>query len=455
MNNSSENRRFETNVPADNESAEQELLPAEPMDRIASVDALRGLVILLMVFVNDVAGVKTAPAWLKHVSARADGMTLPDMVFPAFLFIMGMSVPLALGRALARGQSKIRLFSKVLTRTLTLLVMGVLMVNMEQHNPGYRGLWGLLAYPAIFMAFLVIPPSPERKRKIFMIVRVIGFAALAVLALVYRTADGKHLVLGPIFDQSDTIWLRHSWWGILGLIGWAYLVTALIYLVLGQRREWLIGAVGLLAMLYVADHEGLFSRVDSRAWLTWAAPAIKQIERLVEGLGAHVSIGQSLGSLASISMAGCCLGTILLPGSRIQTHAERLKWTIIYGTGLALAALLFDPLFGISKIRATPAWCFYCASLATLTWAALYYIMDVRRYRAWSMIVRPAGMNPLTAYILHPWIYMIAGFLHLRIWFYKSSELPVIVAVISCLTMAFAIVGLTGLIGRLGCRMKA
>lgn len=444
----------ETNLSADNDGIEHELLPAEPMDRVASVDALRGLVILLMIFVNDVAGVKTAPSWLKHVSAQADGMTLPDMVFPAFLFIMGMAVPLALGGALARGQSRTRLLTKVLKRSLALLVMGVLMVNMEQHNPGYRGLWGLMTYPAIFMAFLVVPPGPERKRKIFLIVRVIGFVILAVLALVYRTADGKHLILGPVFDHSDTVWLRHSWWGILGLLGWAYLVTSLIYLVLGRRRECLIGATLLLAMLYVADKEGLFSRVDSRAWLAWAAPAIKQVERLVEGVGAHVSIGQSLGSLASISMAGCCLGTILLPGSRIQTHAERLRWTIIYGIGLALAGLLFDPLYGINKIRATPAWCFYCASLTTLIWAALYWIMDVRRYRAWSIIVRPAGMNPLTAFILHPWILIFAGFLHLPIWFYKSSELPVIVSVIGCLVMVFVIVSLTGLISRLGYRMK-
>jgi heparan-alpha-glucosaminide N-acetyltransferase len=455
MNNSNRSSQPETSIPVDNGSAGRELLPAATEDRIASVDALRGLVILLMIFVNDVAGVKSAPAWLKHVSARADGMTLPDVVFPAFLFIMGMSVPLALGRAMAQGRSKTRLLAKVLRRTLTLLVMGVLMVNMEQHNPGYRGLWGLLAYPAIFMAFLVVPPSPERRRKIFTIVRVIGFASLVVLALTYRTADGRHLILGPIFDQSDTVWLRHSWWGILGLIGWAYLVTSLIYLVLGRRREWLIGAAGLLAMLYVADHQGLFSRVDSRAWLTWAAPAIRQIERLVECINAHVSIGESLGSLASISMAGCCLGTILLPGSRIQTHAERLKWTITYGIGLALAALLFDPLFGINKIRATPSWCFYCASLTALTWAALYCIMDVRRYRAWSLIVRPAGINPLTAYILHPWIFMVAGFLHLPIWFYKNSELPVIVSIVGCLIMAFAIVGLTGLISRSGCRMRA
>lgn len=455
MYNRDENHQTEPSALVDNNSAGKELLPVEPMERIASVDALRGLVILLMIFVNDVAGVKTAPAWLKHVSAQADGMTLPDMVFPAFLFIMGMSVPLALGRALAQGKSRIKLLAKVLKRTLALLAVGVLMVNMEQHNPGYRGLWGLLAYPVIFMAFLVLPTGPERRRKIFTIVRVIGAALLVVLMLVYRTADGRHLLLGPIFDQSDTIWLRHSWWGILGLIGWAYFVTALIYLVLGRRREWLIGAMGLLAMLYVAENEGLFSRVDSRAWLTWAVPAINQVERLVEGVAAHVSIGQSLGSLASISMAGCCLGTILLPGSRIQTHTERLWWSFIFGIGLVFASFLFDPLFGINKIRATPAWCFLCASLTTLAWAVLYWIMDVHKYRSWSMIVRPAGMNPLTAYILHPWIYIVAGFLHLPIWFYKSDRLPAFISILCCLIMAFVIVGLTGLIGRFGCRMKA
>jgi len=64
---------------------------AGPQERVASVDALRGLVILLMIFVNDVAGVGRVPSWLKHVSAEADAMTLPDIVFPAFLFIAGIA----------------------------------------------------------------------------------------------------------------------------------------------------------------------------------------------------------------------------------------------------------------------------------------------------------------------------------------------------------------------------
>jgi len=426
----------------------------EPVDRIASVDTLRGLIILLMIFVNEVAGVKDAPSWLKHVNAQADAMTLPDVVFPAFLFIAGMSIPLALGRALAQARSRISLLPKVLVRCLTLLIMGVLMVNMEQHNPGYRGLWGVLAYLGLFMALFALPQGPGRKRKVYMTVRVLGAVTLLVLALIYRTADGQQLILGPLFDQHDTVWLRHSWWGILGLIGWSYLVAALIYLAVGQRREWLIAATGLLAMVYVAQQEGLFVRLDSRAWLSWAAPVTNLLERLVSGVGTHVSIGQSLGSLASIAMAGCCLGTLVSPGCRIQTHGERIRWALSFAAGLFLAALLFDPLFGINKIRATPTWCFLCACLTTLTWTALYWIMDVRGYCRWSRVLRPAGANPLMAYLLHPWVLMLAGLAHLPITFYKYTELPVCASILGCLAMAFGIVALTGLISRLGLRMK-
>src|ERR1039457_2093006 len=209
--------------------------------RIASVDALRGLVITLMVFVNDLAGAPHAPSWLEHVGVRADAMRLPDVVFPAFLFIAGVSVPLAFGRALARGRTRRQLLWKVLVRTWALLVMGVVMVNMEEHEPWARGLWGALAYVAMFLAFAVVPGQPGRGRAVLRIGRVVGAAALAALVLAYRTADGRAMVLGPLFDPSDTVWLRHSWWGILGLIGWAYLVASLLYLAAGRRRGWLAG----------------------------------------------------------------------------------------------------------------------------------------------------------------------------------------------------------------------
>ncbi len=70
-------------------------------DRVVSIDILRGLTILVMIFVNDIAGVIGLPSWLKHIQPPdADGMTFVDVVFPAFLFIVGMSIPQSLGKRL-------------------------------------------------------------------------------------------------------------------------------------------------------------------------------------------------------------------------------------------------------------------------------------------------------------------------------------------------------------------
>src|SRR6478736_270724 len=67
-------------------------------ERITSIDALRGFVMFMMIFVNDLSSVpnRIVPAWMKHYRGK-DGMTFVDLVFPAFLFIVGMSIPFALG----------------------------------------------------------------------------------------------------------------------------------------------------------------------------------------------------------------------------------------------------------------------------------------------------------------------------------------------------------------------
>src|SRR6478672_8354527 len=102
--------------------------PPAPPPRILSVDVLRGLVMFTMVFVNNVAGVRGVPWWMKHFPESGNGMTFVDVVFPAFLFIVGLAIPLAIENRRRRGESWLSIYGHVLLRTASLLALGVLMV---------------------------------------------------------------------------------------------------------------------------------------------------------------------------------------------------------------------------------------------------------------------------------------------------------------------------------------
>src|SRR5690349_18814996 len=122
-----------------------------PTDRIPSIDAFRGLTILTMVFVNELAGVHGIPAWMKHATADEDAMTFVDVVFPAFLFIVGMAMPFAVQRRLRRGDSTWKVTVHTVWRALALIIMGVFMVNAEGgYDEQAMGMsihvWSLLFY---------------------------------------------------------------------------------------------------------------------------------------------------------------------------------------------------------------------------------------------------------------------------------------------------------------------
>ena len=92
--------------------------------RITSIDAFRGITILVMVFVNELAGIREIPAWMKHMPAKADAMSFVDIVFPAFLFIAGMSIPFALNKRVTNNSSGGKLQKHILWRVAGLLCFG-------------------------------------------------------------------------------------------------------------------------------------------------------------------------------------------------------------------------------------------------------------------------------------------------------------------------------------------
>jgi heparan-alpha-glucosaminide N-acetyltransferase len=179
------------------------------------------------------------------------------------------------------------------------------------------------------------------------------------------------------------------------------------------------------------------------------------IENLIGQIDQFVSLGEATGSLAAISMAGCVLGTILRRDSDVATHRDRLRWALTFAIGLLVAGFVTDTFEGINKIAATPTWCLWSAALTCLAWMILYLVIDVAGFQGWTILVRPAGANPLLAYFLHPIIVeliVVAG-LGSRLLSYQDASNPYLVMGGS-LAMALFVCLVTGLLGALGLRTK-
>src|SRR5690606_11804741 len=213
--------------------------------RLASIDILRALTMVLMIFVNDLWSLTNIPVWLLHTTADQDGMGLSDVIFPAFLFIVGMSIPFAIGNRRARGESKAQTFRHILVRSAALLIMGLFLVNGEKLNAVETGMSRLLYNVITCTAFVLIWNAYDRgaNRVVVWIVRSVGILALVTLAIVLRVGR-----------EADTFSV--FWWGILGLIGWCYLVGGVAYTICGGRIPHLLViwvALLLLSMLAMED----------------------------------------------------------------------------------------------------------------------------------------------------------------------------------------------------------
>lgn len=356
-------------------------------ERIASIDVFRGLTVLTMIFVNDVSTVRDAPPWLRHAPAEADAMTLVDLVFPAFLFIVGLALPAAMAPRLAAGPAW-RTWGHVLGRTAGLLILGIFLVNLPQANAQAMGMsedvWALGVCLAAVAVWNRYPEARAAERWLAAVLRCLGIGVLGYLAVRYRgVVDGK------------VVAMRLQWYGILGLIGWAYLGCCIVYLSLRRQLGAVIGMLGLLTALNLADRAGGLE----------GAVLLKR----------YLAIGPMLGGHPSICVAGLVVGLLLSPGSPAATAGARLRWMLGLALGLLLAGLLLRPFHGISKEYATPAYCLISASLCCTLYALLYFIVDVRGLKSWARPLAPIGQNPLLGYLM-PSIFYAAISLWRKDW---------------------------------------
>jgi predicted acyltransferase len=94
-------------------------------ERLTSLDVFRGMTIALMILVNNPGSWKYVYAPLRH--AEWHGWTPTDLVFPFFLFIVGVSLSFSLTKRKSHGARRIQLYSKIFRRSLILFGLGLLL----------------------------------------------------------------------------------------------------------------------------------------------------------------------------------------------------------------------------------------------------------------------------------------------------------------------------------------
>jgi len=284
-----------------------------------------------------------------------------------------------------------------------------------------RNVWTLLVFLSAILVWNVYPASAGSRGAAFRVLRWTGIAGLAALAAVYRSGS-----------PGDVQWMHTSWWGILGLIGWTYLAACAVYLSFGTQPAAMTGMLGMCIAVFVGDASHVF---DAPLYY------VKQL----------LAIGPHIGGHTMIALAGTIVSMLFLDGSHAVEPMKRVRWILAFGTMMLVAGWLFRPLYGISKNAATPAWCLYSAAICCYCFAALYWLVDVKKKFRWTRFVQPAGANPLLAYILPDIVYVLLSLLGIHVLSQYAGE--GVTGIARSAVFSVAIVWLTVALNKAGIRL--
>jgi predicted acyltransferase len=222
-------------------------VPAEVRSRNRAIDAYRGLLLSLMIVFNYLGMFDRTPALLKHAPPPS-GLTIPDLGFPMFLFILGVVIPVAIARRQPAGR-KSAILRRYLRRYLLLILFG-LAGNLLLHQPLLTcwsvlqtiGLAGIISLPFTFL--------PPRWRLFIAIIFIAGFQLISA-------AGYRHWLLNH--ETGDL-------GGIIGALAWAGVI--LIGTFIGEkpadlRRTFITSAVlsvcGILLAFWIPVSKPLVS----------------------------------------------------------------------------------------------------------------------------------------------------------------------------------------------------
>ena len=324
--------------------------PSPPPARLASLDALRGLdmfwivgggqAVVAVAKANGQPWLAWVPVQMSHVEWA--GFRFYDLIFPLFLFMIGVAIPYALGKRLQRGDSRIRIYGHLVFRVAVMIVLGM-MVNGS---------------------LLTFDPSKFE----------LTYSVLQMLALGYFVAAVLFLNLGLRGQILATAAMLLGYWALLAFVpgpGHAigqfregcnagdWVTEYLFGKWRGHQIGWVVGILGHASTAMLGVFAGHLLRSGLNAWkkLRWLAV-----------------LGVSCLS-AGVLWSGWL--TEWFPGAWSQ-------WPVW---------------FPIIKVRWTSSYALYAGGFSYLLLALCYYIIDMRGHRRWAVPFMAIGANSIFAYM--------------------------------------------------------
>jgi predicted acyltransferase len=331
--------------------------------RLLALDILRGITIAGMILVNNPGSWEYGYAPLKH--APWNGLTPTDLVFPFFMFIMGISTYISLKK-----------------------------YNFEWSN---ATAWKII------------------KRTIVIYAIGLGIAWFSLLFRTWNSLAGEEISFWSRLGQSVWTFDRIRILGVMPRLALCYCATALIAISMKHKYiPWLIAGllltytgILLLGNGFEYNESNILSIVDR---------AVLGVKHMYKDNGIEPEgILSTIPAIAHVLIGFCC-GKLLLEVKDIHEKIQRL---FLIGTILTFSGFLLSYGCPINKKIWSPTFAITTCGLASSLLALLIWIIDVKEKKAWCRFFESFGINPLFMYVTGALFSILLG--NIRVAFGEKS----------------------------------
>ncbi|MGB1374266.1 MAG: acyltransferase family protein [Rhodothermales bacterium] len=384
--------------------------------RLASLDALRGLTIAAMLLVNN-PGSWSHIYWpLEH--AAWNGWTFTDVVFPFFLFMVGVAMMFSFPKRLARGDSRRTLMGHVVARAAALMLLGwwgaswsrVLWTGQE------NDIWSILLRVGFVLGAVasVILLAGTDRRKVWMSVFAGG------LMLFFAGALGS--------DWEDSLLTRLAGLripGVLVRIAWCYLIASALWFWMPTRKAmlgWIAGLLGFYFVFMLAVPIPGFGMPDLSMGFPTADTPVDQLfsnwafyidfnvfgdhtwsaRQLRDASGTLIWSFDPEGLISTIP-ATCSVLFGILTGKWLtrqdRDDQQKLNGLFVAAGWLMLIGLVVSIWMPINKRIWTSSYTIFTAGMALATLGILYHAIDMKGWTKWAYPMVAYGRNAIFAFV--------------------------------------------------------